>query len=565
MKKEKKQKKENILVRWYKLCQPSKGAWIGQILSFTVYTVFLTLINIFAARTIDCMYNGDWNGAFLNLFIEVATIVIRNLAIHVEYRFYGRQHVVIRTNIAKKIYNKILSAERKGINQISKEKIINITTNNMANAAEFPDAVASFFASSIQVVLTLVLVFTSNVLAGLIVTALGVFNFFIYYTCNKKLGKLLLQRNEYKDEMYKSFTKVIDGKDVITELKGRKKYEKEVIGNVQKFAKSYAKYYNTYSVKNNLFYAFWNVVVYIITAILLFYVSKGTLEIAIYLIIVPYLKTCTEKLTNLFDKTSALENMRVDVDRVNIILGLNDKQLIKYGKFNTETSGYNLGLIDVSYKAEDDDAGLNNVDISFKKGCINLIKGEKRSGKRSIFNLLRRYAKPDNGKVLLDNLDLYYYNEKTFKNHIDYCASHPVFINGTIKENLMLKEKKFKRIKEICAQIGVDKYIEKLPHKYKTEIAEIKSSTLLFLLGLARAVLSDSNILMIYELPNDGTKVLRNTVIKFLTKHYADKTVILFSHSNEYDDIAEMTYEVSNGRVKQAKVKKVSAENKKAE
>ena len=103
MKKEKKQKKENILVRWYKLCQPSKGAWIGQILSFTVYTVFLTLITIFAARTIDCMYNGDWNGAFLNLFIEVATIVIRNLAIHVEYRFYGRQHVVIRTNIAKKI------------------------------------------------------------------------------------------------------------------------------------------------------------------------------------------------------------------------------------------------------------------------------------------------------------------------------------------------------------------------------------------------------------------------------------------------------------------------------
>lgn len=561
-----KQKKGNIISRWYKLCQPSKGLWFGQIITYTIYTVFLTLITIYAARTIDCMYNGDWHGAFLNLFIEVGTIVVRNLAIVAEYKFYGKQQVVMRNNVGKKIYKKLLSCESAGIKKISKEKIVNIATNNMDNAAEFPDAVASFLAYCIQVVLTLVFVFTSNLMAGLICLAVGAFNFFVYYKVNKKMGRILQKRHEYKDEMYKSFSKVIEGKTVIAELKGSKKYEKEVMKDVDNFSKEYAKYYNVYAIKNNLNYAFWNLLIYIVTAFLLYYVSQGTLDIAVYLIIVPYLKSCTEKLNTLFDKTSAIESMRVDVDRINIILDMNDKQLIKYGKFNTVTEGYNLGLIDVTCKQTDGTGEIISADISFKQGCLNLIKGDKGSGKRVIFNLLRRYVVPENGKILLDNLDLYYYNEKTFKNHIDYCASHPDFITkDSIRENLLLKEKSFKKVKEVCKQVGIASYIEKLPKKYNTEVGEIKSKSMLFLLGLARAVLSESKILMIYEFPEDATKTLKTSVFNFLKKYYQGKTVIVFSHSNDYDELAEITYEINNGRVKQTKIKKMDKENKKAE
>ena len=58
---------------------------------------------------------------------------------------------------------------------------------------------------------------------------------------------------------------------------------------------------------------------------MLFFVSKGTLQMATYLIIVPYLASCTDKLNTLFDRTSSLENMRVDVDRVNLILNMDIK------------------------------------------------------------------------------------------------------------------------------------------------------------------------------------------------------------------------------------------------
>ena len=554
---EKIKKKDNIIKRWYKLTEPNKGYFAGQVIFYIGYTLFLSIITIFAAKTINCMYAKNWSMAFVYLMLELSTIVLRNVSLHIQYHYYGKQIKHIRMTVADKVYKKILSCKNSELKDITKEKVTNIALNNMSNLSEFPDAIASFIAYSFQVVFTLAAVFIANWIAGVIVALLGVVNFFAYYKYNKRLGSLMKERYEKKDEVYSSYCKVIDGKNIITELNANKRYKKEILKGVEQFSDSYAHYYTVYSWKNNIYWASWNVVVYAIAALLMWFVSKGSLDITIYLIIVPYLSTCTDKLCTLFDKTSNLENMRVDVDRVNLILDLNDKELMEYGEINKENEGYNLGLIDVTCNKKDkNDCFIKNVDISFKMNDINVIKGASGSGKRVIFDLLRRYKKPDNGLVLLDNLNLYYYNEKTFRNHIDYCASHPNFINGTIKENLTIVDKKMSNIIDVCKKANILKYIEKLPNGFDTKISEIKSSGLLFMIGLVRAVLSNCKILMIYELPQDADDKLKKNIVNLLSKFDTEKTLILFSHSDDYDDIAGLVYEVNKGKVKLVKAKK---------
>ena len=542
--------RENIIKRWYKLTEPHKGYFLGQILFYVGYTIFLTIITIFAARTINCMYASDWNGAFLFLGLELLTIILRNVSMHIQYKFYGKQIKHIRLVVAKKVYNKILSLKDSAMSEVGKEKITNIAVNNMANLSEFPDAVASFIAYIFQVVFTLVTVFISSPIAGVIVAIIGVINFFVYYAFNKKLGKLLLERHEKKDDMYTSYCKVMDGKLVINELQGKKKYKKELLTGIAEFSDSYAKYYNVYSLKNNIYWATWNVFIYAVAALMLYFVSQGTLDIAVYLIIVPYLTTCTDKLCTLFDKTSNIENMRVDVDRVNLILNLSDKELVKYGKINADDEVYNLGLIDVSYASPvDPNYKIENVDISFSMGGINVIKGAAGSGKRIIFDLIRRYKRPDSGLILLDNLNLYHYSRNTFKNHIDYCSSHPLFINGTIKENLALIDNNMRRIKKVCEDVGILEYINKMPKGFKTRIEDVNSHGLLFLLGLARAMLSRCNILMIYEFPQDIDDIFKQNVLELIKKLNLNKTIIIFTHENGYDAIADLVYEIKNGKV----------------
>ena len=543
-------KQPNIFKRWWRLAEPNKKYFAGQITFYIIYTVFLSVITIFAARTINCMYQKDWTGAFINLGIELLTIVIRNIAIHFQYICYGKQVRHVRNMGAKKIYKKIMSCKSDDFKQISKDKVINIALNNMAHMGDFADNISAFIADCFQVGFTLVAVFMSNKLAALIVAALGVVNFFAYFLFNKKLGKIMLERFEKKDDMFKSYSKIIDGKNVIREFEKKDDYESLILNDSDNFGKAYEKYYNVYSYKNNLYFVLWNVVVYAITAMLLYMVSKGNLDIAVYLIIVPYLSTCTSKLNSLFDKTNNLENMRVDVDRVNLILNMSDEELVQYGELNQNVEGYSLGLVDVTYnKRAGENFEIKDANMTFTTNAINVVKSAKGGGKRAIFNMLRRSARPNKGKILLDNLDLYDYNPKTFKNHIDYCASHPTFINGSIKENLLLANKDFNKVVEVCKNLDVFDAIEELQNGFDTNIYEIKNTSFLFLLGLVRALLSNCKILMIYEIPQDAPENFRKHLIDFLKKFKIDKTILLFTHTNKYDELATTVYAVKNGEV----------------
>ena len=160
---------------------------------------------------------------------------------------------------------------------------------------------------------------------------------------------------------------------------------------------------------------------------------------------------------------------------------------------------------------------------------------------------------PDKGKILLDNLNLYDYNEKTFKSHINYCSSHPIFVSGTIKENLSLANNDMQAIEKLCAEVGILNDIQGLSKGFDSHIAEVNSSSTYFMLGLVRALLSDCKILMIYELPQDAPDAFRQHIINLLTTHKIDKTVILFTHSDVYDNIGECIYQVVKGNVTKVK------------
>ena len=542
--------KDNILVRWWKLTEPNKAIFAAQIIFNVVSMVLSTVLTIFAARTINCMYDGDWKGSFIYLGIELGTLLVAAFTMHMQYYYYTKECSHIRLLVANKIYNKFLSCKVNAINSISTEKATNIALNNMTYMTDFTDQLSDIIGTIAQITFTLIVVFMSNVYAGLIVIGLGIINFFAYYLFNKKLGSIMLERYEKKDDMFRSYSKIIDGKLIIKELNAESKYKEELTENVKKFNKAYSKYYMLYSTKVNIYYAFWNVIIYAIAALMLYFVSHGTLDIAIYLIIIPYLNSCTTQLNALFDQTGEIENMRVDVDRVNLILQLSDEELVSYGDLNKEVVNYNLGLINVcEYKKEGQKYTLKNVNMHFKTGKVNVVKGPKGEGKRVIVDILRRYNVPDSGKAVLDNLNLFDYNEKTFKTHINYCASHPDFIKGTIKENLTIVNKDMRQIEKLCAELGILNDILSLPNGFDSNIYEIKSSMTLFMLGLIRALLTNCKILMIYDLPQDTTSEARLNLIKLVKNYNIDKTLILFTHDDTYNDIADNIYKIEKGVV----------------
>ena len=548
-------KQEDLFKRWYRLCEPNKWMWFWQTFLYVVYAAIFALMTIIAAKTINCLYNGDWQGAFTWLAVELANIIIRNIVLHIQYIFYAKHYGFIRKNITTKIFNKLLKCDEKSIKKFSTEKIINIAQSNMGYASEFPDYLANILRYTVQVGIALVAIFTSNLYAGLVVVALSVVNFFVYNHLNKRLGRIMNNRYEKKDNSFKEYSNILSGKMVIEELDAKEEYKTKLLTHIEDFNKEYVKYYKTQSFRDQIYYAIWNVVIYGITAFLIYLISQGSLELSIYLVIVPYLTSCVEKLNSLYTKFEGFENVRVDIDRLNMILSLSDKQMIQYGNVNEVSTGYNLGFINVSCKVPDTGVKLKNIDISFKMHGLNIIKGERNSGKRCVFDMLRRRIAPDEGKILLDNLNLYDYSEKTFKNHIDYCASHPVFVNGTVKENLLLATKDFEFIKALVRELGLEEKINSFPKGYNTAINDIISGEDRFWIGLIRAALSKCKVLMIYEYPEDVSPdfhiVLRHIIA---TSESEKRTLIFFTHKDDYDSLADKLYVIENGKVHLSKL-----------
>ena len=109
MKKEKieqpqtKPKQENVIKRWYKLCEPNKRDWALQIITYVLYAIINALMAIFAAKTINCLYNHDWSGAFFWLGVEFLDILLRNIFMHFEYCYYAKVYGQINKTLCGKI------------------------------------------------------------------------------------------------------------------------------------------------------------------------------------------------------------------------------------------------------------------------------------------------------------------------------------------------------------------------------------------------------------------------------------------------------------------------------
>ncbi len=555
MKKNKQNKPDNIVKRWYKLCQPNKKDWAMQIITYSLYAIVNACMAIFAAKTINCLYNSNWNGAFFWLGVEFLDILIRNLFYHLEYYYYGKVYGQINKTLCGKIYDKIMSVSNTEIKKFSPEKIISIAQSNTSYACEFPDYVASMVSRVVYIIVAIVAVLTSSWWAGIIIMFLAVVNFFVYKAAHKKLGYHLKRRCETKDDSFREYSRIIKAKDVITELGAEDEYKQKILHHVDNFNGEYLKYYMIYSFKENLFFVIWNAVVYIITAVLIFLVSKNMFDIALYLIVVPYLSSCTTKFNELFDKFGSVESTRVDVDRLNLILSLSDKELISYGNVNTECEGYNLGFVNVTYTDKDDPKlKIKSTNIAFKMNAINEVRGERGSGKRIVFDILRRQIKPDDGIVLLDNLNLFDYANSTFKNHIDYCAQHPLFISGTIMENLKATKRDLTKLNDLIAELGLTEVIARQKDGLNTQIDDVTNPEDRFWVGIIRAALSKCKILMIYEYPNTDNPEFHSIFQNIIKTCETDKrTLILFTHNAEHDQLADVVFEVKNNSVKKIK------------
>ena len=128
----------------------------------------------------------------------------------------------------------------------------------------------------------------------------------------------------------------------------------------------------------------------------------------------------------------------------------------------------------VSFEYEIGRAILSNINISIPAGQKVVILGGTGSGKSSFVNLLSRFYDPNEGNVLIDDLDIKKYKLKSMRKQIGLVLQETFLFNASIKENIAFgkPDAKEEEIIQAAKIAKIHDFIAGLPDGYESRVGD---------------------------------------------------------------------------------------------
>ena len=151
-----------------------------------------------------------------------------------------------------------------------------------------------------------------------------------------------------------------------------------------------------------------------------------------------------------------------------------------------------------------DKSTLNNLNFRINEGEHIAIIGKIGSGKSTIHKLLLSLYVPNEGAILVDNIDTKQLDPTELRKNIAYVSQDVLLFNGTVKENIVYRLPHIddEKIIEAATVSGVMDFINKHPKGFDMPVGERGA----FLSGgqrqsiaIARAILQDYPIVLLDE------------------------------------------------------------------
>ncbi|MGN0367128.1 MAG: thiol reductant ABC exporter subunit CydC [Suilimivivens sp.] len=204
--------------------------------------------------------------------------------------------------------------------------------------------------------------------------------------------------------------------------------------------------------------------------------------------------------------------------------------------------------------AYDEELILDNVSVDITKGSVVGIIGRSGSGKSTLLKLFMRFWKAQKGSVKLSETDVNCINTANLRDMESFVTQETHLFHDSIRNNIRIArlDATDEEIETACKKASVHDFILSLPQGYDTPVGELGdtlSGGERQRLGLARAFLHDSDLLLLDEPTSNLDSLNEAVILKSLKEEKENKTVVLVSHRKSTMCIAQKVYSVEHGRV----------------
>jgi len=190
---------------------------------------------------------------------------------------------------------------------------------------------------------------------------------------------------------------------------------------------------------------------------------------------------------------------------------------------------------DVTFTYPDSEVpALKNVSFVIQPGEHVGIIGRIGSGKSTIEKLILKLYEPDEGKILIDDVDIAQIDPARLRQFIGYVGQDIGLFRGTLRDNIANRRPGIgdERLLEAARIAGVDEFARRHPMGYNMPVGERGqglSGGQRQSIGVARALISDAPIMLMDEPTNSLDQLSETRILQALGPVLKNRTVLLIT------------------------------------
>ena len=223
--------------------------------------------------------------------------------------------------------------------------------------------------------------------------------------------------------------------------------------------------------------------------------------------------------------------MDIKIDRTKEIESL----VVEGGKTDYTLDGYDVEFDSVDFNYDDLKDVLTDINFTAHQGEVTALVGPSGGGKSTVSKLAARFWDPVSGTVSLGGENLSKLDSEKLLENFSIVFQDVILFNNSIMENIRVgrKDATDEEVIEAAKLAECDEFVQKLPEGYDTNIGEngeLLSGGQRQRISIARALLKDSNVILLDEATSFLDVENETKIQRALSQLIKNKTVIIIAH-----------------------------------
>lgn len=283
----------------------------------------------------------------------------------------------------------------------------------------------------------------------------------------------------------------------------------------------------------------------------------GVLAVGILYAFTTYIKQFVGPISRIAEQFTTIQSALISADRIfDMVDNLQDQEDMGIGRRIQSLKG-DIEFENVWFAYEGEHWVLKDISFKISAGQTAAFVGATGSGKTTIISLLARFYKIQQGRILIDGIDINEYNLSDLRRQVAVVMQDVFLFSGDISYNIRLNEERItnEEVVQAATFVSANEFIDKLPDRYDQVVSERGSSFSAGqrqLIAFARAVAFQPSVLVLDEatasIDTETEAMLKNA----LAKATSGRTSIIIAHRLSTITGADCIFVMKCGRIRES-------------